>query len=88
MAKIVSVMELAIHNPIVSVYKCEDDSRGDADDVHLHKNPDDEGANTIRHKHNDDDNGNFCDNDGNDDDKEEEEDDNDDNDNQNASKPM
>ena len=87
MANIVSVIKLPIHNPVVSVQKCDDDARGDADDVHLHEHFDDEGANTIRHKQNDDDDGNFYDNDG-DNDKEEEEDDNDDNDNQNASKPM
>ena len=37
MAKIISVMALAIHNPIVNVHKCDDDTRGDADDVHLRK---------------------------------------------------
>ena len=80
MAEIVAVMKLPVHNRIVRVHKYDDDARGDADDVHLYTNSDDEGADTIRHKHNDDDDGNVYDNDGDDDDKEEEEDDNDDND--------
>ena len=87
MAEIVSVMELSAHNPTISVLKCNDDARGEADDAHLHKNSDDDGADTIRHKHNDDDDGNFYDNDG-DDDKEEEEDDNDKNDDQNLTKTL
>ena len=69
MADIVSVIKLPIHNPIVSVQKCDDDARGDADDVRLHGNSDDEGANTIRRKQNANDDGNFYDNDGDDDDK-------------------
>ena len=88
MAEIVSVMELPARNPIVSVLKCNDNARGEADDVHLHKNFDDDGADTIRRKHNDDDDGNFYDNDGDDDDKEEEEDDNDDNDDKKTPKTM
>ena len=63
MAEMVSVIEFPIHNLIVSVHQCDDDARGDADDVHLHKQSDDEGTNTIKHKHNDDDNGNFYNND-------------------------
>ena len=85
-AEIVSVMELPAHNPIVSVLKFNDDARGEADDVHLHKNSDDGGDDTIRRKQNDDNDGNFYDNEGDDDDKEEEEDDNDDNDDKKASK--
>ena len=64
MAEIVSVMELSAHNPTISVLKCNDDARGEADDAHLHKNSDDDGADTIRRKHNDDNDGNFYDNDG------------------------
>ena len=79
MAGIVSVMELSAHNITISVLKCNDDARGEADDAHLHKNSDDDGADTIQHKHNDDDDGNFYDNDGDRHSKEEEEDDNDDN---------
>ena len=82
MAEIVSVMELATHNRIVSFLKCKDDARGEADDAHLHTNSDDDGTDTIRRKHND---GNFYDNDGDGDDKEEEEDDNDDNDDKKTS---
>ena len=74
---IVSVMKLPVYNLVIRIHKYDDDARGDADDVHLHKHPDDDGANTIKHKHNNDDHGNFYDNDGDDDDKEE--DDNDDN---------
>jgi len=79
MTEIVSVMELPIHNPIVSVHKCDDDARCDADDAQLHKNSGDEGANTIRHKHNEGDDGHFYDID--DDDKEEDDNDHNDADN-------
>ena len=80
MADIVSVMKLPVYNLVVRVHRYDDDARGDADDIRLHTNSDDEGADTIRHKHNDDDDGNFYEND---DDEEEKDDDNDNNDAEN-----